>query len=119
MAGFALDGSFDLAILRAFATSTAAAFNPFLYSNSAFTIEKFATFTLLTSLINPSLAISSSIGFETVLAATWAVAPGIFVMTTTWGLFASGNRFLGSVIKPMIPITKKPTMIVYKRYGRL
>ena len=74
------------------------------------TIEKFATLTELTSVMNPSRATSSSIGLETVDAATFAVAPGTEVMTTILGGFASGKRFFGSVVNPTIPIMKKPAI---------
>ncbi len=70
----------------------------------------FATFTLLTSATRPSLESSSSIGFETVEATTFAVAPGTFVITTILGGFASGKRFFGSVVNPTIPIIKNPTI---------
>ena len=51
-------------------------------------------------------------GLETVEAATFAVAPGTFVITITFGGFASGKRFLGSVVKATIPIIKKPAIIL-------
>ena len=104
---------------KAFATSTAAAFSPFLYPNSAFTMEKLATFIELTSVTSPNLEISCSIGFETVLAATCAVAPGTLVMTITCGGFASGKRFLGSSTKATIPMIKNPAIKAYNRYGLL
>ena len=57
-------------------------------------MEKLATLVELISVISPRRAISSSTGFETVLAATWAVAPGMAVITITCGGFASGKQVL-------------------------
>ena len=69
-------------------------------------MEKFATFTELTSRIRPRREISCSIGLETLLATVFAVAPGIWVITITCGRLASGKRFLGKDIRAMIPIAK-------------
>ena len=73
----------------------------------------------LISVTKPNLEISCSIGLDTVLAATCAVAPGTLVITITCGGLASGNRFFGNVNKAIIPMIKKPAIIAYSVYGRL
>ena len=70
-------------------------------------MEKLATLVELISVISPRRAISCSMGFETVLAATCAVAPGIAVITITWGGFASGNRFFGKCCQANYSQNKK------------
>ena len=78
-------------------------------------MEKLATLTELISVTIPNRDTSCSMGFETVLAATCAVAPGTLVITMTCGGFESGKRFLGSTMSATIPMMKNPPINEYSR----
>ena len=93
-------------LFKALFTSSAAGPSPFLYSNSTVTIDMPAMFVELTCRVSDRVETSSSIGLDTVAAATSGVAPGTWLMMIIVGRSLSGKRFLRITTRPYTPRMK-------------